>query len=257
MTTTGIQRWCRTVLGACVMLAGATSAGAQAQTPATAPPAPADATRPATTTFLGDTGLWYVPDRGGAAAQALVGQRLLLEHRSRSRLHRHRATSSARSATASAIAPSCSCRCGSRRASTATSVRSASSPTPPAGRSTNIRAMQDGWSGTTFGDVFAGGKFNILSEYAQAPVALAVRGVVKLPTGQRRLRQGHVDRQARLPRRRHRQQGNQQGVRGLRLRRLHGPRPARSRRRRPAPTRSRTACAGASASACRRAARSA
>ena len=43
------------------MLAGATSAGAQAQTPATAPPAPADATRPATTTFLGDTGLWYVP----------------------------------------------------------------------------------------------------------------------------------------------------------------------------------------------------
>ena len=43
------------------MLAGAASAGAQAQTPATAPPAPSDATRPATTTFLGDTGLWYVP----------------------------------------------------------------------------------------------------------------------------------------------------------------------------------------------------
>ena len=43
--------------------------------------------------------------------------------------------------------------------------------------------MRNGWSGTTFGDIYVGGKFNILSEYAQDAVALAVRGIVKLPTG--------------------------------------------------------------------------
>ena len=72
------------------MLAGATSAGAQAQTPATAPPAPADATRPATTTFLGDTGLWFVPTAEVLPRKRLLGQRLLLQHRSRGRLHRRR-----------------------------------------------------------------------------------------------------------------------------------------------------------------------
>ncbi len=56
--------------------------------------------------------------------------------------------------------------------------------TNPAGGPVNeYPAMRDSWSGTTFGDVFGGVKFNILSEYAQAPVALAVRGVIKLPTG--------------------------------------------------------------------------
>ena len=49
--------------------------------------------------------------------------------------------------------------------------------------STSTRNAANGWSGTTFGDVYAGVKFNILSEYAQAPVALGIRGVVKLPTG--------------------------------------------------------------------------
>jgi outer membrane protein OmpA-like peptidoglycan-associated protein len=43
--------------------------------------------------------------------------------------------------------------------------------------------VQQPWSGTTFGDIYAGVKFNLLSEYAQAPVALGVRGVLKLPTG--------------------------------------------------------------------------
>src|SRR5690349_2385107 len=42
------------------LLAFASTAAAQAPAPATAPTPPAE-TRPATTTFLGDTGLWYVP----------------------------------------------------------------------------------------------------------------------------------------------------------------------------------------------------
>jgi outer membrane protein OmpA-like peptidoglycan-associated protein len=165
-----------------VVLAGATSAGAQEQTPATAPPAPADATRPATTTFLGDTGLWYVPTaevlpRKRFSASAYysnidreagftdighfigtfgygVGDRteLFLSMRVASRIDRD--------------------------------YRPLGFDANPAGGPVNeYPAMRDAWSGTTFGDIFAGAKFNILSEYAQAPVALAVRGVVKLPTG--------------------------------------------------------------------------
>src|SRR3954469_17347130 len=39
------------------------------------------------------------------------------------------------------------------------------------------------WTGDNLGDFYVGGKFNLLSEYDQKPVALAVRGLVKLPTG--------------------------------------------------------------------------
>ena len=43
--------------------------------------------------------------------------------------------------------------------------------------------VREGWIGNTFGDVFLGGKFNLMSESRLQPVALAVRGMVKLPTG--------------------------------------------------------------------------
>jgi outer membrane protein OmpA-like peptidoglycan-associated protein len=43
--------------------------------------------------------------------------------------------------------------------------------------------VREGWIGNTFGDVFLGGKFNLMSESRQQPVALAVRGMFKLPTG--------------------------------------------------------------------------
>jgi outer membrane protein OmpA-like peptidoglycan-associated protein len=164
------------------MLACATSAGAQEQTPATAPPAPADATRPATTTFLGDTGLWYVP-----TAETLPRRR----------------------ASVSAYYSNIDREAGftdighfigtfgygvNDRTELFLSMRVASRIdrdfrplgffTNPAGGPVNeYPQMQDAWSGTTFGDVFGGVKFNILSEYAQNPVALAVRGTVKLPTG--------------------------------------------------------------------------
>jgi outer membrane protein OmpA-like peptidoglycan-associated protein len=40
-----------------------------------------------------------------------------------------------------------------------------------------------GWSGTTFGDVFVGGKVNLLSQAKGAPVAMALKAMAKLPTG--------------------------------------------------------------------------
>ncbi len=39
------------------------------------------------------------------------------------------------------------------------------------------------WSGTTFGDLYVGGKVNLLSQANQAPVAMALKAMAKLPTG--------------------------------------------------------------------------
>ena len=39
------------------------------------------------------------------------------------------------------------------------------------------------WTGDNVGDFYVGGKFNLWSEFQQKPAALAFRGMVKLPTG--------------------------------------------------------------------------
>ena len=43
--------------------------------------------------------------------------------------------------------------------------------------------VKDGWIGNEFGDTFLGAKFSLMSESRQHPVALAVRGMFKAPTG--------------------------------------------------------------------------
>jgi outer membrane protein OmpA-like peptidoglycan-associated protein len=40
-----------------------------------------------------------------------------------------------------------------------------------------------GWSGNQLGDLWVGGKFNVSSQWRQQPAAFAVRAMVKLPTG--------------------------------------------------------------------------
>jgi outer membrane protein OmpA-like peptidoglycan-associated protein len=42
--------------------------------------------------------------------------------------------------------------------------------------------VRRGWIGNQFGDIWLGGKVNLLSEHRQQPVAFGVRGLVKLPT---------------------------------------------------------------------------
>ncbi|HZM97557.1 MAG TPA: OmpA family protein [Vicinamibacterales bacterium] len=42
--------------------------------------------------------------------------------------------------------------------------------------------VRETWTGNQLGDLLLGGKFNILTEHNQQPFALAVRGTVKLPT---------------------------------------------------------------------------
>jgi hypothetical protein len=43
--------------------------------------------------------------------------------------------------------------------------------------------VNSGWSGDNVGDFYLGAKINLLSEFRQHPAALAVRGIVKAPTG--------------------------------------------------------------------------
>ena len=52
-----------------------------------------------------------------------------------------------------------------------------------AGWSTTTPWSGSGWSGDNVGDFLLGAKFNLMSEWRQQPVAIAVRGIVKLPTG--------------------------------------------------------------------------
>jgi outer membrane protein OmpA-like peptidoglycan-associated protein len=47
----------------------------------------------------------------------------------------------------------------------------------------NYPFVREGWTGNDFGDTFLGGKVNLLSESREHPVALAIRAMVKVPTG--------------------------------------------------------------------------
>ena len=47
----------------------------------------------------------------------------------------------------------------------------------------NYPFVRQGWSGNDFGDTFLGAKINLLSESRQSPLALALRGMLKVPTG--------------------------------------------------------------------------
>jgi len=47
----------------------------------------------------------------------------------------------------------------------------------------NYPFVRQGWSGNDFGDTFVGTKVSLMSESREHPVALALRGMLKLPTG--------------------------------------------------------------------------
>jgi outer membrane protein OmpA-like peptidoglycan-associated protein len=47
----------------------------------------------------------------------------------------------------------------------------------------NYPFVREGWIGNKFGDTFLGAKVNLLSESRMQPIAIAVRGMLKVPTG--------------------------------------------------------------------------
>lgn len=159
---------------AAVMLGGAGAVSAQT-----------DGTRPATTTFLGDTGLWFVP-----TAEVLpAGEFSASVYRTELDFQQGNTNVSAFPATAGF---------GLGRAELFASLRVVTridrdtvpllfaGPENEAGGLVNEHpTVHETWTGNKLGDLFLGGKLNLLSQQRQYPIALAMRGTVKLPTGDR------------------------------------------------------------------------
>ncbi|MBI2220848.1 MAG: OmpA family protein [Acidobacteria bacterium] len=177
---------------AALLLCGASTASAQTSAqPAGAAQAPATTTqsvdlqrRPATATNLGDTGLWVVP-----TGEVLPARKWSVS------LYRSNVDYEQGFTDVSVWPVTLGVGLGAR-AELFASVRSVvriDRDTRPiffdvgadegGGLVNEYPFVTRGWSGNQFGDVWVGGKVNLLSEYREAPVALAVRGVVKLPTG--------------------------------------------------------------------------
>ncbi|HET7694664.1 MAG TPA: OmpA family protein [Vicinamibacterales bacterium] len=181
-------------LGASLLALLAVSATAAAQAPATtapdAPPA-ATETRPATTTFLGDTGLWYVPTAE------------ILPHRKWS-LSAYRVNFDDDQGFTDVSNWPVTFGIGVKdrlelfgslvvvnridRDVRPLFLASASGSALEANRQAGGFVVQNplarrAWSGNNVGDLWLGGKINLLSEWRQQPAAFALRLMVKAPTG--------------------------------------------------------------------------
>jgi outer membrane protein OmpA-like peptidoglycan-associated protein len=192
----------RVAMACVVALTATTAASAQSSTPGTTPGQPATTaqppastpptqsqdvttmpveTRPATTTYMGDTGLWFVPtgDVLPARRWSLSAYRVNFDYNQgftdvsnwpitigvglgdRAELF----------AAATVI----------RRIDR--DVRPLFTADPQSGGVVNeYPFVSDGWSGNQFGDVWLGAKVNLSSQWRQQPAAFALRGMVKLPT---------------------------------------------------------------------------
>jgi outer membrane protein OmpA-like peptidoglycan-associated protein len=172
--------WLALGLTMCSAPAVAQSTGAQA-TGQPEPSAQPAETRPATTTFMGDTGLWFVPT--GEVLPS--GKWSFSLYRANFDYDQGFTDVSFWPVTAAVGLHD--------RAELFTSVRSVVridrdlrplfSPNPAFGGAVvDYPSNRRGWSDNQFGDVYVGAKINLLSEYRQQRAAFAVRGMVKLPT---------------------------------------------------------------------------
>src|SRR5712692_1155335 len=182
---------------ACVLWA--TAAGAQTTSTTTTTPAQqsstsqsSDASRPATTTFFGDTGLWFVPTAEvlPAGTWSVSGYR--------------RGTSFIQGYTNVAdFAGTFGVGIGNRaeifgaflfdtridrdvKPLFSGSLRALLVPGPDpsfGGIVDRYPRVHQAWTGDNVGDLYVGAKVNLWSEYRQNPAAIAIRGLVKLPTG--------------------------------------------------------------------------
>ena len=158
-------------IGACLFTLLAAPAAAQGE----------GATRPAGSTFLGDTGLWFVPTAEVLAGGSVAAGGQLAN------FDREQGYSSIQH-VAGTFAAGVGGRVevfGSVRF--LTRIDRDVQPlfgTPRFGGVVNeYPTVRQAFSGNRFGDVLVGVKINLLSEERQAPAALALRGFVDLPTG--------------------------------------------------------------------------
>jgi outer membrane protein OmpA-like peptidoglycan-associated protein len=146
-------------------------------TPQTPPPAE---TRPATTTPSGDTGIWFVP-----TAETLAPRKASFSVYRVNQDHQEGFTDVSNWPITFGFGA------GERVElfGAITAVRRIDRDVRPiyaggafGGVVNEYPFVNDGWIGNQFGDIWLGGKFNVTSQYRQAPAAFAVRAMVKVPT---------------------------------------------------------------------------
>jgi peptidoglycan-associated lipoprotein len=143
---------------------------------------PAGETRPATTTFFGDTGLWFVP-----TAEVLPHGRVSVSGYRRGTNFVQGFTNVGDFAGTFAF--------GIRDraeifASLLFDTRIDHDLRPlfidnseVGGIVDRYPRVREGWTGDNIGDLYVGAKINLLSQWRESPAALALRGMVKVPTG--------------------------------------------------------------------------
>ncbi len=174
--------WVATAAGAQTGSSGATTAQTPAPQAPPSTPAAAPETRPAFTTFYGDTGLWFVP----------TGE--VLPNGKWSVSGYRRGTNYIQGfANVGDFAGTFGVGLKDRAevfGSFLVDTRIERDLRPIFTDNQNVGGVlagyprvNSGWTGDHVGDLYVGAKVNLLSEYRQNPAAVAVRGIVKLPTG--------------------------------------------------------------------------
>ena len=177
-----------------VALSGAAAASAQTppagQQPATQQPAttgqqssspsPATETRPATTTYMGDTGLWFVPtaDILPAKKWSFSAYRVNFDtNEGFSDVSDWPVTIGVGLGDRAEIFGAWSLV---RRIDR--DVRPIFTGTQGGGTANEYPFVRQGWSDNQLGDLWLGAKINLTSQWRQQPAAFAVRGMIKVPT---------------------------------------------------------------------------
>ena len=167
----------------CGLALFAVTAGAQTnQTAASPKPAPPADERPATTTFFGDTGLWYVPSAEtlGKGLWSVSGYR-----RGTNFVQGYSNVSDFAGTFAFGLTPRVEIF-GSFLADTRVDrdARPIFVADPAFGGVIDrYPRVNSGWTGDNVGDLYLGTKINLWSESRQNPAAVALRAMIKAPTG--------------------------------------------------------------------------
>src|SRR5579862_451498 len=160
---------------------------ASAQTPASSSASPSSSsseqsTRPATTTFFGDTGIWFVP-----TAEVVPAGKWAVSGYRRGTNYIQGYTNVADFAGTFSVGVKDRLEIfGSFLADTRIDrdLRPLFGTEPAFGGVIDrYPLVNTTWTGDNVGDLYLGAKFNLWSEYRQNPAAIAVRVTVKLPTG--------------------------------------------------------------------------
>src|SRR5436189_2191923 len=185
------SRQIRQLLGSLVLVSLVT-APALAQSPQPAPPAPkATDVRPATTTLMGDTGLWNVPTAEILPARkwSASGYRVNFDdNQGFSDVSNWPVTFGYGLGDRAELFGSFVVVNRIDRDVRPLFLASASAPAlganPQVGGFVPQNPLaREAWSGNQVGDFWVGAKVNLWSEWRQKPAAFAIRGMVKVPTG--------------------------------------------------------------------------